>query len=125
MGGPVIEAPAARVLATGHGAGGFGRRPPALFGRVTDAAGAPVPAAYITVIDAHGHQVLRTSTDRNGCYAADAIPDDRITLLVSPSDGMPVATRVMLAGDLPVRQDVVIPDPAHSTAGARALRTGV
>jgi hypothetical protein len=37
--------------------------------------------------------LLRTSTDRNGRYAADALPDDRITLLVSPPDRMPLATR--------------------------------
>jgi carboxypeptidase family protein len=81
-----------------------------LFGRVTDAGDAPIPAASITIIDADGHQLLRTTTERHGRYAADGLPEGLLTVLVSPDGRMPVATRVMLADDLPARQDFVIPD---------------
>jgi hypothetical protein len=93
-----------------NGADGFGPRPPMLFGKVTDVGGAPVPAANVTFIDAYGHQVLRTTTERHGRYAADGLPEGYLTVLVSPAGRTPVATRVMLAGDLPARQDFVVPD---------------
>jgi hypothetical protein len=95
---------------------GFGSRPPMLFGRVTDAGGAPIPAASITIIDADGHQLLRTTTERHGRYAADGLPEGLVTVLVSAAGRMPVATRVTLTGDLPARQDFVIPDPAQGIA---------
>ena len=61
-----IESPAGRAALSGNGANGFRSRPPMLFGKVTDAGGAPIPAANITIIDADGHQVLRTTTERHG-----------------------------------------------------------
>lgn len=113
---PAVQAAAGHAMPAGNGAGGFGLRPPPLlFGRITDTADRPIPGANITIIDSQGHQLLRTSTDRNGAYAADALPDDGITLLVSAPGRVPVATRVMLAGDLPVRRDVVIPDLVQSS----------
>jgi hypothetical protein len=54
--------------------------------------------------------VLRTTTERHGRYAADGLPEGYLTVLVSPAGRTPVATRVMLAGDLPARQDFVVPD---------------
>ena len=61
-----IESPAGRAALSGNGANGFRSRTPMLFGKVTDAGGAPIPAANITIIDADGHQVLRTTTERHG-----------------------------------------------------------
>ena len=110
-----IQAPADHAMLAGNGADGFGPCPPVLFGRVTEAVGGPVPGANITIIDADGHQLLRTSTDRNGRYAADGLPDGVLTVLLSPVGRMPVATRVVLAGDLPARQDLVLPDPMQGT----------
>jgi hypothetical protein len=77
---------------------------------VTDATGAPIWAANITVIDADGHQLVRTSTDRSGRYAVDSLPGGILTVLLSPPGRMPLATRVLLTSDLPVRQDFVLPD---------------
>jgi Carboxypeptidase regulatory-like domain len=110
-----IETPVAQALPAGNGADGGDYRPPMLFGRITEAAGAPVPAANITIIDRHGHKLLRTSTDRDGRYAADALPEDVLTVLVSLPDRMPVATRVILTGGLPVRHDLVMPDGTQGT----------
>jgi hypothetical protein len=96
-----------------NGANGFGRRPSMLFGAVTSAAGAPVSNANITVIDAHGHQLMRTSTDLSGRYAVDGLPGNILTVLLSAPGRTPLATRVMLTGDLPVRRDFVLPDPTQ------------
>jgi hypothetical protein len=100
---------------SGNGSHSFGRRPPMLFGKVTETAGAPLSGANITIIDAHGHQLLRTSTDLYGRYAADGLPRDILTILVSVPGRMPSATRITLASDLPVRHDFVI--SADSTQG--------
>jgi Carboxypeptidase regulatory-like domain len=106
----VLQAPIAYAAPAANGTDGFGHRPPMLFGTVNDATGAPIWAANITIIDAHGHQLMRTSTDRSGRYAADGLPGDILTVLLSPPGRMPLATRVMLTSDLPVRQDFVLPD---------------
>jgi carboxypeptidase family protein len=111
VGGSAIESPNGRAAPSGNGADGFGLRPPMLFGKVTDAAGAPIPGASITIIDVDGHQVLRTTTDYHGRYAADDLPEGLLTVLVSPvGRRTPIATRVMLADALPARQDFVVPD---------------
>ncbi len=108
-----IESPTGGATPSGNGADGFGSRPPMLFGKVTDVGGAPIPAASITIIDADGHQLLRTTTERHGRYAADGLPEGLLTVLVSAAGRMPIATPVTLTGDLPARQDFVIPDPTH------------
>ena len=100
----------------GNGTDGFGSRPPMLFGKVTDVGGAPIPAASITIIDADGRQLLRTTTEYHGRYAADGLPEGLIIVLVSAPGRMPAATRVTLTSDLPARQDFVIADPAHGIA---------
>jgi hypothetical protein len=100
----------------GNGTDGFGSRPPMLFGKVTDAGGAPIPAASITIIDADGRQLLRTTTEYHGRYAADGLPEGLLTVLVSAPGRMPAATRVTLTSDLPARQDFVIADPTHGIA---------
>lgn len=93
-----------------------------LLGTVTDATGAPIWAANITIIDPHGQQLTRTSTDHTGTYALENLPDDTLTILLSPPGKMPIATCVTLTTDLPTRQDFVLPDPparpSPSTAAA-------
>jgi len=112
----VISSPVYQATHAQNGADGFGSRPPMLFGKVTDAGGAPVPAASITIIDAGGRQLLRTTTEHQGRFAADGLPEGPLTVLVSAAGRMPVTTRVVLTGDLPLRQDFVIPDPAPGIA---------
>ena len=112
----VLNPPISYAAPAANGTDGFGHRPPMLFGTVTEATGAPIWAANITIIDAHGHQLMRASTDRSGRYAVDGLPGGILTVLLSPPGRMPLATRVMLTSDLPVRQDFVLPDP---TQGAR------
>jgi len=106
----MLQAPIAHAVTAANGTNGFGHPPPTLFGRVTDATGAPIWAANITIIDADGHQLMRTSTDRSGRYAVDSLPGGILTVLLSPPGRMPLATRVLLTSDLPVRQDFVLPD---------------
>jgi hypothetical protein len=106
----VLQAPVAHAGPAANGINGFGHPPPMLFGRVTGATGAPIWAANITIIDADGHQLMRTSTDRSGRYAVDSLPGGILTVLLSPPGRMPLATRVLLTSDLPVRQDFVLPD---------------
>jgi Carboxypeptidase regulatory-like domain len=106
----ILQAPIAYAGPAANGTDGFGHRPPMLFGRVTEATGAPIWAASITIIDTDGHQLMRTSTDPSGRYAIDSLPGDILTILLSPPGRTPLATRVMLTSDLPVRQDFVLPD---------------
>jgi Carboxypeptidase regulatory-like domain/Protein of unknown function (DUF3533) len=98
------------------GTNGYAHRPPMLQGTVTDAAGTPVWAANITIIDAHGHQLTRTSTDPNGHYALDTLPTDTLTVLLSPPGHSPLATRITLTANTPTRQDFTLP---HTTPDAR------
>jgi hypothetical protein len=98
------------------GSDGYGHRPPMLQGTITDAAGTPVWAANITIIDAHGHQLTRTSTDPNGHYALDTLPTDTLTVLLSPPGHSPLATRITLTANTPTRQDFTLP---HTTPDAR------
>jgi len=112
----VMQAPTVHPVPAVNGTTGFGHRPSMLFGTVTDATGIPVWAANITVIDAHGHQLTRTSTDSSGRYAVDGLPGAILTVLLSAAGRMPLATRVALTSDLPVRQDFVLPDQGQ---GAR------
>ena len=104
-----VEAPAVAPVPAANGADGIGSRPPMHFGRVTDAAGGPIAGASVTIIGQDGRQVLRTSTERHGRYAADSLPEGLLTVLAAPADRMPVANQVTLSRDLPTRQDFVIP----------------
>src|ERR1700722_9107398 len=52
----VLQAPIAYARPATNGTDSFGHRPPMVFGTVTDATGAPIWAANITIIDAHAHQ---------------------------------------------------------------------
>jgi hypothetical protein len=109
----VLQAPIVHPGPAASSASGTGHWPSMLFGTVTEATGAPIPGANITIIDAHGHQVMRTSSDSNGRYAADGLPGDILTVLLSPPGQMPVATRVMLTSEHPVRHDFVLPYPTQ------------
>jgi hypothetical protein len=81
----------------------------------------PLWAANITIIDAYGHQLMRTSTDQSGRYAVDSLPGGILTVLLSPPGQMPLATRVLLTSDLPVRQDFVLPDAPQGAGRDAAL----
>jgi hypothetical protein len=112
----LLAPPAAHVVSSAHDADDFGHRPAMLSGSVTAATGAPIWGANITVIDAHGHQLTRTSTDHSGRYAADGLPAGILTVLLSAPGQTPVATRVMLTAGLPVRRDFVLPDLTRAPA---------
>jgi hypothetical protein len=49
----------------------------------------PIWAANITIIDAHGHQLMRTSTDRSGRYAVDSLPGGHPHRPAVPTAGCP------------------------------------
>jgi Carboxypeptidase regulatory-like domain/Protein of unknown function (DUF3533) len=107
----VVQAPTIHAAAAPkgtHGSDGSAHRPPMLQGIVTDAVGTPIWAANITIIDAHGHQLMRTSTDSDGRYALDTLPTDTLTVLLSPPGQSPLATRITLATNAPTRQDFTL-----------------
>ena len=97
-------------------------RAPILSGTVLAADSGPMPAATITVIDASGRQLVRTSTDPAGRYAVDGLPAGPLTVLLSVPGRMPIATRIVLAGEQPVKRDFVLAHPAEGvpTAGTAA-----
>jgi hypothetical protein len=117
----VVQAPTAHAGAAANGADGFGHRPAMLFGTVTDAIGVPIGAANITIIDAQGHQLTRTSTDPSGRYVLDTLPGGILTVLLSPPGQIPLATRVLVTTDNPVRQDFVLPNATQGTRGGAGI----
>jgi hypothetical protein len=86
----------------------FGDEEPMLTGRVTDPSGQPLPGTTVTVIDPHGHQLVRTRTDRNGEYAATGFSDGNATV-IAIMPGRPAAVaQLLLDPAAPVNQDIVL-----------------
>jgi len=73
---------------------------PSVSGRVVDAAGWPVPGAFVTITEESGSRPVRTTTDRDGAYQFAALPDGtyRIDFELTGFD-------LMRRNHLPVRSD--------------------
>ena len=83
-------------------------RPPMLRGRVTDADGAPVTDAVITVTDHRGHELLRARTDSDGWYAATDLPENFVNVLLTAPGRLPSVVRVLPSSGRPQRQDFTV-----------------
>jgi Carboxypeptidase regulatory-like domain/Protein of unknown function (DUF3533) len=86
----------------------FGDEEPMLTGRVTDPSGQPLPGTAVTVTDAHGHQLVRTRTDRNGEYAATGFSDIVALVLASMPGRQPAVAQLLLDPAAPVNHDFVL-----------------
>nr|WP_258055650.1 MFS transporter [Streptomyces sp. Ru62] len=89
------------------GAGGAA----AIRGQVRDGAGAPVPGTAITVLDATGHQLARTTSGQDGWYAVD-IPERGSLVLIGSASGYQPQVATLTLDGTPVSHDlVVLPSP--------------
>ena len=70
---PFLRLTIGAAIATMSGAGTS--QSPSISGRVIDAAGWPVPGAFVTAIEESGGTPIRTTTGRDGTYQFGAAPD--------------------------------------------------
>ncbi|MFD6530624.1 carboxypeptidase regulatory-like domain-containing protein [Streptomyces sp. NPDC060184] len=61
----------------------FGEREPDLIGTVQGVGGGPVHHASVTVLDGHGRQLVRTTTDALGRYALAGLPEGHLNIVAS------------------------------------------
>ena len=80
---------------------------PAVWGTVTRSAGQPLVGAFVTVTDASGHQVGRTTTDSDGSYTLPLSTGGVYVLIVAGQHLQPTAASVVVA-DHPVTRDLVL-----------------
>jgi hypothetical protein len=77
-------------------------------GIVREADGTPVAHAFVTMLAPGGRQLLHTSTDVSGSYAATALPEDFLTIVLLARDHAPAVTRVLPRQGRRLRQDFVL-----------------
>ncbi|WP_030255249.1 MFS transporter [Streptomyces violens] len=80
---------------------------PAVHGRVLDAAGAPVPEAAVTLIDAQGSQLGRATAAADGRYAL-ATPAAGSYVLVGAAAGHQPRVTTLAVGEEPVAFDLML-----------------
>ncbi|MCX3061648.1 MFS transporter [Streptomyces beihaiensis] len=105
-------------------------------GRIHDGSGAPVCQAVVTLIDLHGRQLDRTTTNADGHYFVAAPAGGSYVLIASGGARQPQATTVTVA-DGPVDFDLVLSGAAglsgtvvadsddHPVPGALVIATDV
>ncbi|MFJ4838491.1 carboxypeptidase regulatory-like domain-containing protein [Streptomyces sp. NPDC088746] len=120
---PSIQAPTPHALHPGSGER-FGEEVPMLTGTVCHADGTPAPNAFVTVLAPGGRQLMHTTTDKAGRYAAAGLPEDFLAVLLLARDHSPVVTRLLVRTGHTLRQDFVLdeapPSPVRSHRGAGA-----
>lgn len=80
---------------------------PSLSGVITDCTRDPVPAAAVTLVDLHGHEVARCRTDAAGGYRLELVRTGPYRLVVSAEQLAP-AVSDLVVGEWPVGHDVVL-----------------
>ncbi|MFJ1585572.1 MMPL family transporter [Streptomyces sp. NPDC088197] len=101
--GPAAGAPTGTLMAAGAGTDIVSG--PAVRGRVTGAAGLPVPRSELTLIAADGRQVGRAAADDEGAFALPT-PRAGSYVLVANAPGHHPQTASVLASDRPVECDL-------------------
>ncbi|MEH1935351.1 MAG: Cna B-type [Nostoc sp.] len=59
-----------------------------LAGRITDAAGKPIPEIEVELINAEGKRISASASDEFGLYRLDAVPVGKYILRIPPQDGI-------------------------------------
>ncbi|WP_265274858.1 carboxypeptidase regulatory-like domain-containing protein [Nostoc sp. KVJ3] len=59
-----------------------------LAGRITDAAGKPIPEIEVEVINAEGKRISASASDEFGLYRLDEVPPGKYILRIAPQDGI-------------------------------------
>lgn len=116
---PVLEMPRpTAVPAHFRSSGGF---VPVVTGRVSGEDGAPVGGAAVTVTDAHGTQLVRTVTDRNGEYALSGLREQYVDMVVSAVGQRPTVRRILVREGYTLREDFALESrrqPLATVSGA-------
>nr|AKT74253.1 hypothetical protein [Streptomyces bottropensis] len=86
----------------------FGELVPVLTGRVQDREGRPVRGAAVTVIDAHGRQLVRGVTGESGEYAAAGLPEGYLSIVVSAPGLHPMVRQTLLQTGMAARADFAL-----------------
>lgn len=110
---PSIEVPLPHGVRAGRGG-----EPAMLQGTVTRTDGAPVAGAVVTVLDGHGRQLARTTTDRHGDYGVTPLPEEHLTLLLSASGWTPAVVRVFPHAGRVLRHDFTLAPRYAATAAS-------
>lgn len=117
---PVFEAPVPHAVQPRTDDTTLDGRTPMLRGQVTEAGGAPLAGAIVTITDRRGHQLMHTRTDQEGRYAATGLPEDFVNVLLTSPNRLPSVARVLPTSGHPQRQDFVLSGRHHNRAGATA-----
>ncbi|ADI06142.1 putative integral membrane protein [Streptomyces bingchenggensis BCW-1] len=86
----------------------FGEPVPMLVGRVHDAQDEPFAGAAVTVMDSRGRQLVRTTTNRNGEYAATGLPEGYLSVVISAAGRNPVVHQTLLRPGATARADFAL-----------------
>ncbi|MCX5396819.1 carboxypeptidase regulatory-like domain-containing protein [Streptomyces sp. NBC_00102] len=86
----------------------FGDREPDLIGTVHGVGRGPVHHASVTVIDGHGRQLVRTTTDALGRYALAGLPEGHLNIIASSPGQTPAVQRKHLRPGTVVRSDFAL-----------------
>jgi hypothetical protein len=117
---PALEMPIPTALPV-HRHHHFGEPVPMLVGTVHDSEQQPVRGASVVVLDASGRQLLRTTTDEHGEYAATGLPEGYLGIVVSSAGRNPLVHQKLLRPGAVVRADFALRsrwDMAASNTGA-------
>ncbi|WP_377268824.1 carboxypeptidase regulatory-like domain-containing protein [Peterkaempfera sp. SMS 1(5)a] len=98
----------------------FGEPVPSLIGIVHDTDRQPVHGVSVTVMDAKGHQLVRTSTNERGQYAATGLPEGYLSIVVSSAGHGPLVHQKLLRPGAPLRADFTV-HMRHDTPPQPAL----
>ncbi|MEU8693533.1 carboxypeptidase regulatory-like domain-containing protein [Streptomyces sp. NPDC048665] len=118
---PSVEAPSPTALPVHphH----FGEQLPMLEGTVRDDGQQPLRHAVVTIMDAGGRQLVRTSTNVRGQYAVTGLPEGYISVVASYPGRNPVVHQKLLQSGTAVRSDFTMHD-RHSGSPAHPAHTG-
>ncbi|WP_030930887.1 carboxypeptidase regulatory-like domain-containing protein [Streptomyces sp. NRRL B-24720] len=86
----------------------FGEPIPTLVGTVHDSEHQPVRGAAVTVMDTKGRQLVRTTTDEHGEYAAAGLPEGYLRIVVSSVGRNPLVHQKLLRSGAIVRADFAL-----------------
>ncbi|MGW0856053.1 carboxypeptidase regulatory-like domain-containing protein [Streptomyces sp. NPDC002690] len=86
----------------------FGDREPDLIGTVHGVGRGPVHHASVTVVDGHGRQLVRTTTDALGRYALAGLPEGYLNVIASSPGQAPAVQRRHLRPGVVVRSDFAL-----------------
>jgi EmrB/QacA subfamily drug resistance transporter len=113
-------ASAAMATVGGGGDGGSGTR---ISGYVRGGESIPVARAALTLIDLHGHQLGRATTEGDGSYALTA-PGGGTYMLIAASEGHEPQVAAVVVGNEPVSYDLTLSGGSGVEGVVRSAATG-